>query len=83
MSADTPEDDSTTDSTRTRYAYTNDLLAGWLVVSFTLLSALHTISVVDLTTLPGTVFAAWISFVGISLAWAFGPDAVDAWQSSK
>lgn len=82
MSGDTPED-GTTNSTATRYPYTNDAIAGWLVVSFTLLSGLHTVNVVDLTTLPGTVFAAWISFVGIALAWAFGPEAVKAWREEQ
>lgn len=82
MSEDTPAD-ATTDSTATRWDYTNDAIAGWLVVSFTLLSGLHIANLVDLTTLPGTVFAAWVSFVGIALAWAFGPDAVAAWQDTN
>lgn len=76
-------EDGTTDSTDTRWAYTNDLLAIYLVVTFPVTAWLDMTGYVNLETLPASVFTLYASFVGIALAWAFGPEAVKAWREEQ
>jgi len=79
--SDTNGDD--TESTATRYKYTNDLILGALVLGFLGLLTAAALGVIDLTLIPWYAIAALIAYVGIGIVWAFGPEAVKGWNEAK
>lgn len=80
--ADTGTDQ--TNSASTRWAYTNDILALFLILAFAGLTfAPLTPYVADHAGINPVVLTAFTTAFGIAIAWAFGPDAVQAWQEAK
>ena len=77
-SPDADREGSTTTSTRTRWDYTNDVLAGVLVVSVPLLTGLAARGAVDAGAVPVEIRLGWLSLATVATAWAFGPSAAAA-----
>lgn len=72
------EDGKETKSTQTRYPYTNDGAALFLVAGSVALVALAATGNADMSTIPVEVRAAWIIGNTIAIAWLFGGGAVSA-----
>jgi len=75
-----PESESTTSVSR-RWVYTNDLLAGLLLGSLPILTALGSTQVLALTSIPNSWRLAYLVIVGTAAVWCFGSEALEAWRS--
>jgi len=75
-----PASDSTTSVSR-RWLYTNDVLAGLLLGSLPILTALGSTGVLALTSIPNSWRLAYLVIVGTAAVWTFGSEALDAWRS--
>ncbi|QHS17940.1 hypothetical protein GWK26_12710 [haloarchaeon 3A1-DGR] len=69
--------DDTTDSTSTRWAFTNDLLAGWLFLSYALTIAGGAIGWAELEAIPQSFGWGFTILVAAAGTWAFGVDVVE------
>jgi len=74
--------DGDTTSTALRWRYTNDLVAGFYLLTFVALVGLDSYQFVRLGVVPETVRAVWLAIAGVAAAWVFGADAVRAWRGS-
>jgi len=75
-----PESESTTSVSR-RWLYTNDLLAGLLLGSLPILTALGSTQILALTSIPNSWRVAYLVIVGTAAVWSFGAEALEAWRS--
>jgi len=75
-----PEPESTTSVSR-RWIYTNDFLAGLLLGSFPILTALGSTQILALTSIPNSWRLAYLVITGTAAVWSFGAEALDAWRS--
>jgi len=75
-----PESESTTSVSR-RWIYTNDLLAGLLLGSLPILTALGSTQILALTSIPNSWRVAYLVVVGTAAVWSFGVETVEAWRS--
>jgi len=75
-----PESESTTSVSR-RWLYTNDLLAGLLLGSLPILTALGSTQILALTSIPNSWRVAYLVIVGTAAIWSFGAEALEAWRS--
>jgi len=75
-----PSSESTTSVSR-RWIYTNDLLAGLLLGSLPILTALGSTQILALTSIPNSWRLAYLVIVGTAAVWSFGAEALDAWRS--
>jgi hypothetical protein len=75
-----PESESTTSVSR-RWVYTNDLLAGLLLGSLPILTALGSTQILALTSIPNSWRLAYLVVVGTAAVWTFGSEALEAWRS--
>jgi len=75
-----PESESTTSVSR-RWVYTNDLLAGLLLGSLPILTALGSTQVLALTSIPNSWRLAYLVITGTAAVWCFGSEALEAWRS--
>jgi len=75
-----PESESTTSVSR-RWLYTNDLLAGLLLGSLPILTALGSTQILALTSIPNSWRLAYLVVVGTAAVWTFGSEALEAWRS--
>jgi len=79
-----PEPDPSSESTTSvskRWLYTNDLLAGLLLGSLPILTALGSTQVLALTSIPNSWRVAYLVITGTAAVWTFGSEAVEAWRS--
>lgn len=74
------ESESTTSVSR-RWIYTNDLLAGLLLGSLPILTALGSTGVLALASIPNSWRLAYLLIVGTAAVWSFGAEALEAWRS--
>jgi len=74
------ESESTTSVSR-RWIYTNDFLAGLLLGSLPILTALGSTQVLALTSIPNSWRVAYLVITGTAAVWSFGAEALDAWRS--
>jgi len=72
--------ESTTSVSR-RWLYTNDLLAGLLLGSLPILTALGSTQILALTSIPNSWRLAYLVVVGTAAVWCFGSEALEAWRS--
>jgi len=77
----TESDPESTTSVSRRWLYTNDLLAGLLLGSLPILTALGSTQVLALTSIPNSWRVAYLVVVGTAAVWTFGSEALDAWRS--
>ena len=81
------DEDSETQSTQTRWRYTNDILAFILVTAFIAYIFARTVIVpillgpIELPALNAFLLTVFGTGFGVALAWAFGPEAVKAWSN--
>jgi len=75
-----PESESTTSVSR-RWLYTNDLLAGLLLGSLPILTALGSTQILSLASIPNSWRVAYLVVVGTAAVWTFGSEALEAWRS--
>jgi len=75
-----PSSESTTSVSR-RWLYTNDVLAGLLLGSLPILTALGSTQILALTSIPNSWRLAYLVVVGTAAVWTFGSEALDAWRS--
>jgi len=75
-----PSSESTTSVSR-RWIYTNDFLAGLLLGSLPILTALGSTQVLALTSIPNSWRLAYLVIVGTAAVWSFGAEALEAWRS--
>jgi hypothetical protein len=75
-----PESESTTSVSR-RWLYTNDLLAGLLLGSLPILTALGSTQILALTSIPNSWRVAYLVITGTAAVWCFGSEALEAWRS--
>jgi len=75
-----PKSESTTSVSR-RWVFTNDLLAGLLLGSLPILTALGSTQVLALTSIPNSWRLAYLVITGTAAVWCFGSEALDAWRS--
>jgi len=75
-----PESESTTSVSR-RWVYTNDLLAGLLLGSLPILTALGSTQILALTSIPNSWRVAYLVITGTAAVWCFGSEALEAWRS--
>jgi len=75
-----PESESTTSVSR-RWLYTNDVLAGLLLGSLPILTALGSTQVLALTSIPNSWRVAYLVITGTAAVWSFGAEALEAWRS--
>ena len=81
MSDEDTDGDNQTTSVQHRHWLTNDLLVGYLVVTFVGLVGAHGFNVIDLTTVPDVVMVAWVTIVLGASTWLVGVDLLDKWGS--
>jgi len=74
------QSESTTSVSR-RWIYTNDLLAGLLLGSLPILTALGSTQILALTSIPNSWRLAYLVVVGTAAVWSFGAEALEAWRS--
>jgi len=77
------DDDGETTDVQTRHPYTNDVLAGILVVSLPLVIGLAGAGHLDLTRVPVEVRLAYLTAGGVATVWAFGVAALKAWMKAR
>jgi len=75
-----PKSESTTSVSR-RWIYTNDFLAGLLLGSLPILTALGSTQILALTSIPNSWRVAYLVVVGTAAVWTFGSEALEAWRS--
>lgn len=76
-------DDGETESSESRFWLTNDGLALFLTVSFVgYIYAPLTPYTAGYPDANPMVLGAYVTAFGVSIAWAFGKDAVEAWRGS-
>jgi len=75
-----PESESTTSVSR-RWVYTNDVLAGLLLGSLPILTALGSTQILALTSIPNSWRVAYLVITGTAAVWCFGSEALEAWRS--
>jgi len=75
-----PDSESTTSVSR-RWVFTNDLLAGLLLGSLPILTAIGSTQVLALTSIPNSWRVAYLVIVGTAAVWSFGAEALEAWRS--
>jgi len=75
-----PDSESTTSVNR-RWIYTNDFLAGLLLASLPVLTALGSAQILALTSIPNSWRLAYLVIVGTAAVWSFGAEALEAWRS--
>jgi hypothetical protein len=75
-----PESESTTSVSR-RWLYTNDVLAGLLLGSLPILTALGSTQILALTSIPNSWRLAYLVITGTAAVWCFGSEALEAWRS--
>jgi len=77
-----PESDSeSTTSVSRRWIYTNDFLAGLLLGSLPILTALGSTQILALTSIPNSWRLAYLVITGTAAVWTFGSEALEAWRS--
>jgi len=74
------ESESTTSVSR-RWIYTNDILAGLLLGSLPVLTALGSTQVLALSSIPNSWRVAYLVIAGTAAVWTFGSEALEAWRS--
>jgi len=74
------ESESTTSVSR-RWVFTNDILAGLLLASLPILTALGSTQVLALSSIPNSWRLAYLAIVGTAAVWTFGSEALEAWRS--
>jgi len=72
--------ESTTSVSR-RWIFTNDLLAGLLLGSLPILTALGSTQILALTSIPNSWRLAYLVITGTAAVWTFGSEALEAWRS--
>jgi len=77
------QDDAETKSVDTRWRWTNDILAGVLLVSLPLLVGLAGAGHLDLGRVPVEVRLAYLTAGGVATVWAFGVAAMKAWAKAR
>jgi len=75
-----PSSESTTSVSR-RWIFTNDLLAGLLLGSLPILTALGGTQILALMSIPNSWRLAYLVVVGTAAVWCFGSEALEAWRS--
>jgi len=75
-----PSSESTTSVSR-RWLYTNDVLAGLLLGSLPILTALGSTQILALTSIPNSWRVAYLVITGTAAVWTFGSEALEAWRS--
>ena len=70
--------DDTTQSTQTRYPYTNDGIAVGYLLAFLILSAVGSRGIINLSALPVFWRTSLVLIALVPAAWAFGTAAVQA-----
>ncbi|RLM47453.1 hypothetical protein DVK00_02800 [Haloarcula sp. Atlit-47R] len=73
-------DDNVTNTTATRWDYTNDLLAFILILGSGIILGLDAIGH---ATVPEYVWGAWVAALFIGAAWAFGSKAVESYRKLR
>jgi len=76
------ESESTTSVSR-RWVFTNDVLAGLLLASLPILTALGSTQVLALSSIPNSWRLAYLAIVGTAAVWTFGSEALEAWRSNS
>jgi len=79
-----PESESESESTTSvsrRWLYTNDILAGLLLTSLPILTALGSTQILALTSIPNSWRVAYLVITGTAAVWSFGAEALEAWRS--
>jgi hypothetical protein len=71
------DQDHQTTSTATRWAYTNDLLAGWVFASFAFIIAASALGRADLEAIPSQFTWGFVLLVAAAGTWAFGVDLLE------
>jgi len=79
---DETESESTTSVSR-RWVFTNDVLAGLLLASLPILTALGSTQVLALSSIPNSWRLAYLAIVGTAAVWTFGSEALEAWRSNS
>jgi len=74
------ESESTTSVSR-RWIFTNDLLAGLLLGSLPILTALGSTQILSLASIPNSWQVAYLVITGTAAVWCFGSEALEAWRS--
>jgi len=74
------ESESTTSVSR-RWIYTNDFLAGLLLGSLPVLTALGSTQILALASIPDSWRLAYLVITGTAAVWTFGSEALRAWRS--
>lgn len=77
------DSDSDTRGSSRRHWLTNDLLAIWLIFSFTFYIFLPYFGYGANAEPNAAILTAFITGFGIAVAWAFGKDAVEAWRGKQ
>lgn len=80
-SSDDDDDPESTSDLSRRWVFTNDLLAGFLLLSLPLLTAAGATQLLALGTIPGSWGASYLVIVGTAAVWCFGSDALEAYRS--
>jgi len=79
--SESESDSESTTSVSRRWVYTNDLLAGLLLGSLPILTALGSTQILALTSIPNSWRLAYLVVVGTAAVWTFGSEALEAWRS--
>jgi len=79
--SDPESDPESTTSVSRRWLYTNDVLAGLLLGSLPILTALGSTQVLALTSIPNSWRLAYLVITGTAAVWTFGSEALEAWRS--
>jgi len=77
----TEADPESTTSVSRRWIYTNDLLAGLLLGTLPILTALGSTQILALTSIPNGWRLAYLVVVGTAAVWTVGSEALEAWRS--
>jgi hypothetical protein len=71
--------EGSTETTDTRWWLTNDVLAGWLLISFTVLLAVGGTGWLALDAIPWQLLSAYMILVLGAGTWVFGVGLVERW----
>lgn len=69
-------EDGTTISTRTRWTYTNDVIAGAYLSAYVALTGLGAAGILDISALPAEWRGTLLAIAGVAAAWTFGTDVL-------
>ena len=72
-----------TGSPSERHWLTNDGMAWVLTLSMVAAILLSAVGVVDLSNVPQEILVAFVGAFGVSIVWAFGRDALEAWRGGE